>query len=69
MALEDTIWVTVHATDKTDPDEIGEDILAKLDNPLLDGVNPVRLNGWRKDSPYQGPGNLPKPCPGSQSEQ
>jgi hypothetical protein len=69
MALEDTTWVTVHRTDKMDPDEVGEDILAKFDNPLLNGVNPERLEGWRSTSPYQGPGKISQSCPGSQSEQ
>lgn len=62
LALSDTVWITIHANpnNHTDPDKIGEEILAKHENPLLDGAPAERLNGWRKDSPYQGPGQLPK---------
>lgn len=49
-ALEDTIWTTIHANPDNiqDPDEIGEMILGKHANPLIDPDNP-RLNLWRKD--------------------
>lgn len=60
-ALSDTIWVTVHRTDLTDPDLIGLEILDHTKNPLLDGANPERLDGWKKNSAYQGPGKLSEP--------
>lgn len=67
-ALSDVVWVTVHATDCKDPDEIGRSILDQTPNPLLDDANPERLEGWKKESTYQGPGNPSSRCLGSQSE-
>lgn len=43
---EDTIWSTCHVTDKTDPDEIMEEITSNDFNPLVDKNHP-RLNQWR----------------------
>jgi len=46
-AVEDTVWTTFHVTDKTDPDEVGEDILSIGANKLLD-KNLPHLNQWRQ---------------------
>jgi len=32
---EDCVWTTIHATDKTTPEEVEDDIIQKHDNPLL----------------------------------
>lgn len=49
-AHTDTLWLTIHANpdDVLDPDELGESILEKFDNPLFKDDNP-RINGWKKD--------------------
>lgn len=46
---EDTVWLTFHANPKdiADPDEICEEILVPLNNPLLDKEDP-RVEIWRK---------------------
>lgn len=46
---QDTTWTTFHANPEnlTDPDEIGELILEKSENPLLDPDDP-RCNSWKK---------------------
>lgn len=36
LALVDTVWVTIHATDKTDLDELEEELI-EPSNPALDG--------------------------------
>lgn len=41
---EDTVWTTFHVTDKTDPIEIGNDIL-DMPNPLLSKEETERF-GW-----------------------
>ena len=33
--LEDCVWTTFHATDKTTPEEVEDEIIEKHDNPLL----------------------------------
>lgn len=63
-ALSDVLWITVHATDCKDPDEIGQRILDQTPNPRLHGANPERLQGWKKESAYQGPGNPLSKCLG-----
>lgn len=45
---EDTTWITFHATDLTDPDEIAEEICDTEVNPILDESERLRC-GWRKD--------------------
>lgn len=45
---EDTVWITCHITDLTDPDEIMESITSNDFNPLIDNTNP-RVNTWRKN--------------------
>lgn len=47
-AVEDTVWTTFHVTDKTDPDDVCEDILNIGVNKLLD-KNIPQLNNWRKN--------------------
>lgn len=47
-AHEDTIWVTCHVTNLTDPDEIMESIACMDFNPLVDKDDP-RFNLWRSD--------------------
>ena len=46
---EDTTWTTFHANPEnlTDPDKIGELLLGKSENPLLDPNDP-RCNSWKK---------------------
>lgn len=43
---EDTVWITCHVTEKTDPDAIMEEITSNNFNPLVDKNHP-RLNQWR----------------------
>lgn len=45
---EDTVWITCHITDLTDPDEIMESITSNDFNPLIDNANP-RVNTWRNN--------------------
>jgi hypothetical protein len=45
---EDTVWITCHITDLTDPDEIMESITANDFNPLID-KNDTRVNTWRNN--------------------
>lgn len=45
---EDTIWITFHITDKTDPDEIARDIVDLDPNPLLSEED-LRRSAWQKD--------------------
>ncbi len=45
---EDTVWITCHITDLTDPDEIMESITSNDFNPLIDKNNP-RVNTWRNN--------------------
>ena len=45
---EDTVWLTFHATNLTDPDEIAETICDTAANPLLDESDRLRC-AWRKD--------------------
>ena len=45
---EDTVWITCHITDLTDPDEIMESITSNDFNPLIDNKNP-RVNTWRNN--------------------
>ena len=45
---EDTVWITCHITDLTDPDEIMESITSNDFNPLIDNTNP-RVNTWRNN--------------------
>ena len=45
---EDTLWITCHVTDLTDPDEIMETITANDFNPLIDNTDP-RVNNWRQN--------------------
>jgi hypothetical protein len=47
-AIEDTIWVTFHATNETDPDKIVEEITEPNDNPLID-ISLDRFNTWKKE--------------------
>lgn len=44
FACEETVWVTVHATDKTDPDEIIEGITSE-ENPLIESEF---IAGWKR---------------------
>lgn len=48
FANKETSWVTVHATDKTDPDEIMEEITSEQ-NPLLEREF---IAGWRRANEY-----------------
>jgi len=43
---EDTIWVTCHVTDLTDPDEIGKEIMCTDCNPYLNTDDP-KLQMWK----------------------
>jgi hypothetical protein len=45
---EDTTWITFHATELTDPDEIAETICDTRANPMLDENDRLRCM-WRKD--------------------
>ena len=45
---KDTIWITFHITDKTDPDEIAKDIADLDPNPLLSEED-LRRSAWQKD--------------------
>jgi hypothetical protein len=45
---EDTVWITFHNTEKTDPDEIAETICEVDVNPMLDENDHGRAM-WRKD--------------------
>jgi hypothetical protein len=45
---EDTDWMTFHVTDKTDPDDIMEEITSNDFNPLIDKTNPL-VNNWRQN--------------------
>jgi hypothetical protein len=45
---EDTLWITCHVTDLTDPDEIMETITSNDFNPLIDNTDP-RVNNWRQN--------------------
>jgi hypothetical protein len=45
---EDTVWITFHVTDKTDPDEIAKDIADLEPNPLLSAEDLLR-SAWQKD--------------------
>ncbi len=45
---EDTVWITCHITDLTDPDEIMESITSNDFNPLIDNTN-LRVNTWRNN--------------------
>lgn len=44
---EDTIWTTFHVTDKTDPIQIGQEILDETSNPLLSEVE-IQQSAWRQ---------------------
>jgi len=48
LAIEDTVWATIHANpdDITDPDVIVETITDAANNPLIDPDDP-RANGWK----------------------
>lgn len=48
MTHEDTIWVTCHVTELTDPDKILEEITSNDFNPLVDKNHP-RFNQWRNN--------------------
>lgn len=48
-AIEDTIWITFHVTDKMDVEEIGADILEQHSNNLIEKSDP-RLNQWKKQT-------------------
>lgn len=48
-AHEDTIWVTVHATNEIDPDVIAEEITEQPDNPFVDTSLP-RFNTWKMEN-------------------
>lgn len=50
-AVEDTIWVTCHATEETDIGKIGEAI-TRHRNPLLHDL-PVSLERWRDSLPQR----------------
>ena len=54
-AVEDTIWVTCHATDETDIEKIG-DVITRHRNPLLHDV-PPSLEMWRDSLPVALPGD------------
>jgi len=54
---EDTIWVTFHATDKTDPDEIAESIADTSPNPLL-SITELKNSAWRSENALE-----KLPCP------
>lgn len=45
---EDATWITFHATDLTDPDEIAETICDTRANPILNESDRMR-SMWRKD--------------------
>jgi hypothetical protein len=45
---EDATWITFHATDLTDPDEIAETICDTKPNPILDESDYAK-SMWRKD--------------------
>jgi hypothetical protein len=49
-AYEDTIWTTFHVTNKTDVEEIAEEILQPHENKLLPPDHPA-LNQWRRELP------------------
>lgn len=44
----DTIWTTFHVTEKTDPDEIIQEITDTEPNPLLSEED-LKRSAWRKD--------------------
>ena len=48
LVHEDTTWITFHATDLTDPDEIAETICDTTPNPILDESDYAKAM-WRKD--------------------
>jgi len=52
-AVEDTIWVTCHATDETDIEKIGQTITTHR-NPILHDV-PPSLEMWRDSLPIKLP--------------
>lgn len=41
---EDCIWTTIHATDKTTPEEVEEEIIQKHDNELLTQEEKEKFN-------------------------
>jgi hypothetical protein len=47
---KDTTWTTFHANPKdlVDPDQVGEDILEKCSNPLIDENHPMQ-KPWSKN--------------------
>lgn len=50
FAETDTIWTTFHVTDKTDVEEIGNEILEPHVNPLIAAGHPA-LNQWKRELP------------------
>ena len=54
MVLEDLVWVTFHATELTDVDEIAAEILMPEENPLVPSDHP-RMNLWQ----YRNEGGKP----------
>jgi hypothetical protein len=46
FAHEDTVWITCHVTDLTDPDKIVESVTCRDYNPLIDIDNP-RIQTWK----------------------
>jgi len=48
LVREDTVWITFHVTDLTDPDEIAETICDTKPNPILDEADYIKAM-WRKD--------------------
>lgn len=48
-AHEDTVWITFHVTELTDPDEIIKSITNTSPNPLLQDAPDHIGNQWKKD--------------------
>jgi hypothetical protein len=49
IALEDTVWMTIHANPEncTDPDEIAEQISDFPENPLIKNRSDPKFNVWK----------------------
>ena len=47
IAETDTRWITFHATDLVDPDQIGEELTESSGNPLIENHDDPKVNLWR----------------------